>query len=133
MEVPDRAGTLADVVLGYDALQDYEADTFYMGGVIGRYANRIGGAKFTLDGKTYSLARNDGENSLHGGERGFNKVMWKAHEQLRKSGHALEFTYPARMARKDIPAIFPRAFATPGPVGTNCTSATPPSPTKAPS
>ena len=93
IEVPDRAGTLADVVLGYDSLQDYEADTLYMGGVIGRFANRIGGAKFTLDGQTYSLARNDGENSLHGGHRGFNKVLWEPREHHSEDGPALELTY----------------------------------------
>ena len=76
--VPDREGALADVVLGYDDLAGYEGDQAYHGAVIGRYANRIRGASFTLDGATYRLAANDGRNHLHGGVRGFDKVVWEA-------------------------------------------------------
>jgi aldose 1-epimerase len=76
--VPDRAGTLVDVVLGYEDASGYERDRLYLGPVIGRYANRIRGASFMLDGKRFRLSTNDGPNHLHGGVRGFGKVMWRA-------------------------------------------------------
>jgi aldose 1-epimerase len=74
--VPGKGGALTDVCLGYDALRDYEADTSFQGAAIGRFANRIGGACFTLDGKTYSLEKNDGDNHLHGGSVGFHGRVW---------------------------------------------------------
>ena len=78
MKVPDRAGALGDVVLGHDTLDEYVADNkTYFGALIGRYANRIGGASFTLEGVKYSLPANDGPNSLHGGTQGFDKKVWK--------------------------------------------------------
>ncbi|MES1262577.1 MAG: aldose epimerase family protein [Acidobacteriota bacterium] len=81
LKTPDRKGVAADVVLGHDTLADYMADTStYFGALVGRYANRIGHAAFTLDGKTYKLAKNDGDNSLHGGLRGFDKRVWSARE-----------------------------------------------------
>src|SRR5215470_12470840 len=67
LTAPDRTGRFADVVLGYDRFEEYLKNPPYFGAVIGRYANRIGGSKFQLNGKTYSLARNNGNNSLHGG------------------------------------------------------------------
>jgi aldose 1-epimerase len=76
--VPDRDGRLGDVVLGYDEVAGYERDRFYIGAAIGRVAGRIGGAAFTLDGERYALAANDGPNHLHGGPRGFDKVVWRA-------------------------------------------------------
>ena len=103
IDVPDRTGKVADVVLGYDTLENYESGTSYFGGLIGRYANRIGGAKFVLDGQTYSLAKNDGRNSLHGGARGFNKVMWAAHELPSKDGSALELTYTSKDGDEGYP------------------------------
>ena len=78
LTAPDRDGNFADVVLGYDRLDDYLKGAPYFGALIGRYANRIGGAKFTLNGKTYTLAQNNGANSLHGGVKGFDKVVWDA-------------------------------------------------------
>jgi aldose 1-epimerase len=73
----DRDGRYADVVLGFDDLESYLADTNpYFGAIVGRYGNRIAGGRFTLDGKTWSLPRNDGENSLHGGVRGLTRVVW---------------------------------------------------------
>jgi aldose 1-epimerase len=75
---PDRQGRLADVVLGFDDLAGYERDTQFIGAVVGRYANRIGGGSFVLDGREYRLAINDGPNHLHGGERGFCKAVWDA-------------------------------------------------------
>jgi aldose 1-epimerase len=76
--VPDRDGKLGDVVLGYDNLDDYIKDNPYFGSIIGRYGNRIAKGKFTLDGKQYTLAVNNGPNHLHGGLKGFDKVVWKA-------------------------------------------------------
>ena len=80
LEVPDRAGKTADVVLGFDELSDYEENKPFFGSTVGRFANRIGGAKFTLNGKEYHVAANDGPNSLHGGLKGFNKHPWTAEE-----------------------------------------------------
>jgi len=74
--VPDRNGKMADVVLGYDSVQGYADGTAYFGAIVGRYGNRIGKGKFQLDGKEYQLTINDGENHLHGGKIGFNKVLW---------------------------------------------------------
>jgi len=77
LEVPDRNGTLRDVTLGYDTAAEYEAHPNYFGATIGRFANRIGGAAFTLNGKRYALSANDGANSLHGGASGFDKRVWR--------------------------------------------------------
>lgn len=76
LDLPDRAGRLDDVVLGYPDLASYLAKPQYFGSTVGRYANRIAGASFRLDGQTYSLASNDSSNSLHGGTKGFDKVVW---------------------------------------------------------
>ncbi len=76
--VPDRTGKLGDIVLGYDSLAGYLKASPYFGAIVGRYANRIAGARFTLDGKTYRVPANDGKNSLHGGTVGFDKVLWDA-------------------------------------------------------
>ena len=75
--VPDRTGKKEDVVLGYDTAQEYLSHPNFFGASVGRYANRIAKGKFTLDGKTYTLATNDGPNHLHGGLKGFDKRMWK--------------------------------------------------------
>ena len=86
IRVPDRAGVMADVTLGFDALAGYEgAGNPFFGNVVGRYANRIGGAAFTLDGKKYPLAANNGANHLHGGLRGFDKYVWTG-EELSRDG-----------------------------------------------
>lgn len=78
--VPDRQGDLADVVLGYDDLAGYLRKSPYLGAVVGRYANRIAGARFTLGGIEYRLAANNGENALHGGRVGFDKQLWQVSE-----------------------------------------------------
>jgi aldose 1-epimerase len=78
IRVPDRHGVLADVTLGFDRLEPYLRNPAYFGAIIGRYANRIAGGRFTLDGRAYALAVNSGANHLHGGTRGFDKVVWKA-------------------------------------------------------
>ncbi len=77
LEVPDRNGNLADITLGFDKLDGYLGEHPYFGGIIGRYANRIGKAKFRLDGVEYKLAANNDENHLHGGIKGFDKKVWK--------------------------------------------------------
>jgi aldose 1-epimerase len=71
LEIPDRDGNLADVVLGFDELSQYIEQTVYFGVTVGRYANRIGNAKFTLDGTEYQLSVNHGAHELHGGTKGF--------------------------------------------------------------
>jgi aldose 1-epimerase len=78
LKVPDRAGKVADVVLGYDSLDKYLTNPPFFGAIIGRYANRIAEGKFKLNGKVYSLPINNGPNSLHGGTHGFDKVVWSA-------------------------------------------------------
>ena len=75
---PDKNGSKSDIVLGFDSLQGYLSKPPYFGAIIGRYGNRIGKAQFKLDGNTYKLAANNGVNSLHGGEKGFDKVVWDA-------------------------------------------------------
>ncbi len=80
MIVPDRNGNLHDVTLGHDSLDEYVKQTSYFGATVGRYANRIGGARFALDGVEYRLTANEGPNQLHGGNRGFDKVLWKPEE-----------------------------------------------------
>jgi aldose 1-epimerase len=77
LEVPDKNGKIADVTLGFEKLDDYQKPYPYFGAIAGRFANRIAKGVFILDGKTYTLARNNGENSLHGGLKGFDKVVWK--------------------------------------------------------
>ena len=77
LEVPDRNGNLADITLGFDKLDGYLGEHPYFGAIVGRYANRIGKAQFTLDGKVYKLAANDNENHLHGGIKGFDKKVWR--------------------------------------------------------
>ena len=76
LRVPNRNGTMTDVVLGYDTAEEYERNKDYVGATIGRVGNRIGGAVFSLNGKTYQLAKNDGENQLHGGIEGFDRKIW---------------------------------------------------------
>ncbi len=81
IRVPDKDGNIADVVLGYDDIEGYQNDAYYFGATIGRVANRMGGAEFKLNGRSYDLAPNTlpdfGKNHLHGGVKGFNKVLWK--------------------------------------------------------
>ena len=93
LHTPDAAGRMANVVLGYDRLEPYLAGTPYFGATVGRVANRIARGEFTLDGKTYKLAVNNGPNHLHGGIRGFDKVVWRAEEVKSPSGPAVRFSY----------------------------------------
>lgn len=91
--IKDKNGEIADVVLGYDSLEEYVKDDSYFGGIVGRYGNRIAKGKFQLNGKEYQLAINDGENHLHGGRGGFNKVLWDAEFFQGKTGSSLKLTY----------------------------------------
>ncbi|MFL5462733.1 MAG: aldose epimerase family protein [Gemmatimonadaceae bacterium] len=93
IKTPDRAGHFADIVLGYDDLAGYLKDPAYFGAIVGRYANRIARGRFTLDGTTYSLAINNGPNSLHGGLRGFDKVVWNAKPFQNRDGEGVALDY----------------------------------------
>ncbi len=93
LTMPDRNGKFDDVVLGYDSLDGYVNGTSYFGAIVGRYANRIAKGRIMLDGKTYQLYVNEGENQLHGGKIGFNKVLWKAETLKSKLGPAVKLTY----------------------------------------
>jgi aldose 1-epimerase len=86
LEMPSRRGGRDDVLLGYAALDGYLHNNPYLGATIGRFANRIGNARFTLDGQDYTLFKNDGEHSLHGGRRGFDRLLWKAGAYREKDG-----------------------------------------------
>lgn len=92
LRVPDRSGRFDDVVLGFDGMAGYLAEHPFFGAIIGRYGNRIGNAQFTLDGRTYELAANDGPNHLHGGKRGFDKVLWKAEQTKGAAGPGVTFS-----------------------------------------
>lgn len=94
VKTPDKNGHLADITLGFDSLADYVAHNPFFGALVGRYGNRIGNARFTLDGKEYHLAKNNGPNSLHGGLKGFDKVVWQAQpfQKSAEAGVVLKYT-----------------------------------------
>jgi aldose 1-epimerase len=93
LKVPDRAGLMGDVALGFDNLDDYLTKSPYFGCLVGRFGNRIAGGKFSLNGRTYTLATNNGANSLHGGLIGFDKVIWAATPAMTPNGPALTLRY----------------------------------------
>jgi aldose 1-epimerase len=103
LKVPDRNGQVGDVVLGYDNLADYIKDTPYFGAMVGRYGNRIAKGKFTLDGKEYTLAINNGPNALHGGLKGFDKVVWEPRILARPEGPSLELRYTSKDGEEGYP------------------------------
>ncbi len=105
LKTPGRNGALADIVMGFDSLEGYTQTPPppYFGATIGRYANRIGGAKFTLNGKIYTLDKNDGANSLHGGFHGFDKVMWTAAPASGDAAQSLELSYLSKDGEKGYP------------------------------
>ena len=94
LRVPDSAGVLGDVVLGFDDLASYLKGHPFFGSIVGRYGNRIAGGKFTLDGRTYTLATNNGPNHLHGGKVGFDKAVWSAEPAAKGVGVVLTHTSP---------------------------------------
>jgi aldose 1-epimerase len=103
IRVPDRRGDLADVVLGFDDLQGYLERSRYFGAVVGRYGNRIANGRFSLDGRTYQLATNNGPNHLHGGVRGFDKVVWRAQADRPEGGTRVVFSYTSRDGEEAYP------------------------------
>lgn len=100
---PDKDGTFGDVILGYDSLSSYVAASPYFGSIVGRYGNRIAKGKFTLDGKSYSLVKNNGANHLHGGTKGFDKVMWNAQPMQENDRVGLELTYQSKDMEEGYP------------------------------
>jgi aldose 1-epimerase len=104
LKVPDRNNRLEDVVLGYDNLSDYtEGNAGYLGALIGRYGNRIARGRFRLNGVEYTLATNNNENHLHGGVKGFDKVVWTARPLKTRGGDALELTYLSHDGEEGYP------------------------------
>lgn len=103
LETPDRDGRLGDIVLGHDSLAGYLDASPYIGAIVGRYANRIAGAQFTLDGSTYTLAVNNGPNHLHGGERGFDKVVWTAEPFERADSAGVTLRHTSRDGEEGYP------------------------------
>jgi aldose 1-epimerase len=103
LRAPDRTGRLEDVVLGFDSLDGYLHDPPFFGAVVGRYANRIARGEFAVDGVTYHLARNNGPNSLHGGARGFDKVLWSGDPFRTDSGTGVTLRYTSRDGEEGYP------------------------------
>ena len=103
LKVPDRNGKFNDVVLGYDNLAAYIKDNPFFGATTGRYANRIAGGKFKLNGVTYTLAKNNGPNSLHGGNKGFDKVVWQATPVRRQNGVGVSLRYLSKNGEEGYP------------------------------
>src|ERR1035437_98261 len=108
LSMPDKNGKFADVVLGFDNLDSYVKDSYvkscqYFGALIGRYGNRIGGGKFTLEGNPYTLATNNGPNSLHGGLKGFDKVVWTAKSSVGIRGPQLVLAYFSKDGEEGFP------------------------------
>jgi aldose 1-epimerase len=101
--VPDKKGNFGDIVLGYDELADYLKTTPYFGAIVGRYANRIAGGKFSLDGVEYKLAKNNGENHLHGGIKGFDKVVWDVQDFSDTSHVGIKLHYLSRDGEEEYP------------------------------
>ena len=108
VNVPDREGTVEDVVLGFDSLAEYRSEAYrsagpYFGALIGRYGNRIAEGRFTLDGTTYELATNNGPNHLHGGQEGFDQKFWAAETFVSEEGVGVIFTYTSPDGEEGYP------------------------------
>ena len=103
INAPDRRGRFVNVALGFDRLDKYEGEHPYFGAITGRYANRIAKATFDLDGKTYSLAANDGPNALHGGNIGFDRRIWSAREVEVTGSVAVELSYVSGDGEEGFP------------------------------
>ncbi len=101
LKVPDRTGKLADIVLGYDTVEPYTKPNPFFGTLVGRYANRIANGEFTLNGKKYTLAKNNGPNSLHGGTQGFDKKVWQP--EISQDGKSLKLTYVSKDGEEGYP------------------------------
>ena len=103
LEVPDRDGKMADVVLGYDSLEHYVAKTPYFGAVLGRYGGRIADGEFSIEGKKYKVAQNNGDNHLHGGTVGFDKVVWETETKETDESVVLIFRYVSPNGEENYP------------------------------
>ena len=103
LKVPDRKGKSDDIVLGYDNLEGYLADKAYLGAIIGRYGNRIAHGRFEINGTTYNLPKNNGDNTLHGGLRGFNAHVWAAKDVSTPGTPGLELTYVSKDGEEGFP------------------------------
>jgi aldose 1-epimerase len=103
IKAPDRRGHFDDIVTGFDTLDGYLTRSRYFGAVVGRYGNRIANGRFTLDGKTYELATNNGKNHLHGGLRGFDKVVWAGSTVERDGNSGVALTYVSRDGEEGYP------------------------------
>jgi len=101
--MPDKNGKAGDIVLGYDSLNSYIAKNPYFGAIVGRYANRIANGQFSLEGNKYRLAANNGKNHLHGGIKGFDKVIWNASEIQDSSRVGLVLTYLSKNGEEGYP------------------------------
>ena len=103
LKAPDKAGTSADIVLGFDSLDGYMKPNPYFGAVVGRYGNRIAKGRFTLNGTTYKLAVNNGENHLHGGIKGFDKAIWSARALESPDKPGVELKYVSKDGEEGYP------------------------------
>ena len=107
LKVPDRQGRLGDVVIGHDSLDGYLTRSRFFGALVGRYGNRIAQGRFTLDGHTYQLAQNNGQNHLHGGVRGFDKIVWDCAARDDPRGPSLVFTHTSPDGDEGYPGTLP--------------------------
>ncbi|MFC0657787.1 aldose epimerase family protein [Mongoliitalea lutea] len=103
LSVPDKDGKSENIVLGYDQIADYDTNDYYFGSAIGRFGNRIAEGKFELDGQSYQLATNDGDNHLHGGLLGFNRVFWDAEYQEGDESMIVKMTYTSPDGEEGYP------------------------------
>jgi aldose 1-epimerase len=103
VRAPDRDGAPGDVVLGFDTLAEYGQNPAFLGALVGRYGNRIAGGRFTLDGTSYQLAQNDGENHLHGGPGGFSRQIWRAEPSEGPDGPSLQLRYLSASGEEGYP------------------------------
>jgi aldose 1-epimerase len=103
LKTPDKKGVLEDIVLGYNSLDGYLKESPYFGAIVGRFANRLANGKFKLDGKEFTLAINNGPNTLHGGFKGFDKVVWDVEEKQNAAGAALKLSYLSKDMEEGFP------------------------------
>jgi aldose 1-epimerase len=108
LKMPDKNGKFDDIVLGFDSIEEYQSDDYlklnpYFGAIIGRYANRIANAKFSIGKTEYNLVANNFGNTLHGGKQGFDKVFWRAKNLQSENGSAVEFSYLSKDGEQGFP------------------------------
>ena len=103
IRVPDRAGKFDDVVIGHDRLEGYLTASRFFGAVVGRFGNRIAKGRFALDGRTYQLAVNNGPNHLHGGVKGFDKVVWQVEPRSTAAGSGVTYRYISAEGEEGYP------------------------------